>query len=317
MSKQLTLGDGFQKYAKTTRRSAFLSEMDRVIPWPEVYALVEPVYPVAGNGRPPRSLALMVRAYFLQQWFNLSDPALEDALYDSDSMRRFCGLDLGDEPAPDETTVCKFRHLLELHGLGEQLFEFVLSYLDGQGIKVGLGTIVDATVISAPQSLKNQDRQRDPQMRSGKKGNLWHFGMKAHIGVDSQTKLIHSVKVTPGNVHDSACLGELLHGRETRVWGDAAYMGKTDVIRAHAPKARDLTNRRWQHRTYSDEAERARNREKSKIRARVEHPFLVIKHLFGFAKTRYRGLAKNTHRLLVTCALTNLYLVRRRLLELG
>lgn len=317
MSKQLSLGDGFRKYAKATRRSVFLGEMDRVVPWSEIYALVEPVYPVAGNGRPPRKLSLMVRAYFLQQWFNLSDPAMEDALYDSDSMRRFCGLDLNDEPPPDETTLCKFRHLLEYHSLGERLLESVLSYLDAQGIKIGLGTIVDATVISAPQSLKNQDRQRDPQMRSGKKGNLWHFGMKAHIGVDSETKVIHSVKVTPGNVHDSACLGDLLHGRETRVWGDAAYMGQTDVIRAHAPKARDLTNRRWQHRTYSDEAERARNREKSKIRARVEHPFLVIKHLFGFAKTRYRGLAKNTHRLLVTCALTNVYLMRRRLLELS
>ena len=316
MSKQLSLGDGFQKYAKTTRRSVFLGEMERVVPWPEVYALVEPIYPVAGNGRPPRPLSLMVRAYFLQQWFNLSDPALEDALYDSDSMRRFCGLDLNDEPAPDETTLCKFRHLLERHALGERLLEFVLSYLDAQGIKIGLGTIVDATVISAAQSLKNQDRQRDPQMRSGKKGKLWHFGMKAHIGVDSQTKVIHSVQVTPANVHDSVCLADLLHGRETRVWGDAAYMGKTDVIRARAPKARDLTNRRWQHRTWVDEAERARNREKSRIRARVEHPFLVIKHLFGFAKTRYRGLAKNTHRLLVTCALANLYLVRRKLLAL-
>lgn len=314
MSKQLSLGDGFRKYAKATRRSVFLGEMERVIPWSEIYALVEPVYPVAGNGRPPRKLPLMVRAYFLQQWFNLSDPAMEDALYDSDSMRRFCGLDLNDEPPPDETTLCKFRHLLEYHSLGERLLEYVLSYLDSQGIKIGLGTIVDATVISAPQSLKNQDRQRDPQMRSGKKGNLWHFGMKAHIGVDSETKVIHSVKVTPGNVHDSACLGDLLHGEETRVWGDAAYMGKTDVIRERAPKAQDLTNRRWQHRTWVDEAERARNREKSKIRARVEHPFLVIKHLFGFAKTRYRGLAKNTHRLMVTCALTNLYMVRRRLL---
>ena len=317
MSKQLSLGEGFQKYAKTTRRSQFLSEMDRVVPWDKVCALVEPVYPVAGNGRPPRPLEMMVRVYFLQQWFNLSDPATEDALYDSDSMRRFAGLDLSEAPAPDETTLCKFRHLLERHGLGEAMFAFVLEYLDGLGLKIGLGTIVDATVITAPQSLKNKDQRRDPQMRSGKKGNLWYFGMKAHIGVDSDTKLIHSVVATPGNVHDSRCIGDLLHGNERQVWGDAAYMGQTEVIRAHAPQAQDLTNRRWRHRTHVDEGERARNREKSRIRARVEHPFLVIKQLFGFAKTRYRGLAKNTHRLLVTCALTNLYLVRRRLLQVN
>lgn len=316
MSKQLSLGEGFQKYAKTTRRSQFLSEMDVVVPWAKVCGLVEPFYPVAGNGRPPRPLELMVRVYFLQQWFNLSDPAAEDALYDSDAMRRFVGLDLSEAPAPDETTLCKFRHLLERHRLGEAMFECVLEHLDGQGLKIGLGTIVDATVISAPQSLKNKDQQRDPQMRSGKKGNLWYFGMKAHIGVDSETKLIHSVVVTPGNVHDSRCIGDLLHGNEQQVWGDAAYMGQTDVILAYAPQAQDLTNRRWQHRTYADEAERVRNREKSRIRARVEHPFLVIKQLFGFAKTRYRGLVKNTHRLLVTCALTNLYLVRRRLLQI-
>ena len=317
MSKQLSLGEGFEKYAKTTRREHFLREMERVVPWDKVCALVEPVYPVAGNGRPPRALAMMVRVYFLQQWFNLSDPATEDALYDSVSMRRFAGLDYSEAPAPDETTLCKFRHLLERHGLGEAMFTCVREHLEGLGLKIGVGTIVDATVISAPQSLKNKDQQRDPQMRSGKKGNLWYFGMKAHIGVDSETKLIHSVVATPGNVHDSRCIGDLLHGNERQVWGDAAYMGRADVIQAHAPFAQDLTNRRWRHRTHVDEAERARNREKSRIRARVEHPFLVIKQLFGFAKTRYRGLAKNTHRLLVTCALANLYMVRRQLLQLN
>ena len=317
MSKQLSLGEDFRKYAKSTRRGQFLSEMERVVPWAKLFALVEPIYPVAGNGRPPRSLELMVRVYLLQQWFNLSVPAAEDALYDSQSMCRFAGLDLSEEPAPDETTLCKFRHLLERHGLGEAILRCVLEHLEAHGLKVGLGTIVDATVISAPQSLKNKDKKRDPQMRSGKKGNLWHFGMKAHIGVDSETKLIHSVAVTPGNVHDSACVAELLHGAETQVWGDGAYEGQTEVIRTVAPDAQDLTHRRWRHRKWSDLVERACNREKSKIRARVEHPFLIIKRLFGFCKTRYRGLAKNTHRLFVTCALANLYMVRRQLLRLA
>jgi len=316
MSKQLTLGEGFEKYAKTTKRSQFLRDMDRIVPWTELCELIAPVYSVAGNGRPPRGLELMLRIYFLQQWFNLSDPAAEDALYDSVSMRRFVGLDLGECAAPDETTICRFRHLLEQNALGEAIFEYVLEHLDRQGIKVGKGTIVDASIISAPPSTKNKDKSRDPEMHQMKKGNQWFFGMKAHIGVDSRTKVIHAVAATAANVHDATCLPDLLHGDETKIWGDSAYQGQGDAIRKCAPNAQDMTNRRYRRQGEVDELERAKNKTKSSVRAKVEHPFLVIKRIFGFAKTRYKGLDKNAHRLFVTCALTNLYLVRRRLLRM-
>jgi IS5 family transposase len=315
MSKQLSLGAGFDKYAKTTRRAQFLSEMDRIVPWRELCDLIAPVYPVAGNGRPPRELELMLRIYFLQQWFNLSDPAAEDALYDSLAMRRFAGLDLGQSPAPDETTTCRFRHLLERNELGEAIFQYVLEYLDEHGIKVGNGTIVDATIIAAPPSTKNKDRKRDPDMSQTKKGNQWYFGMKAHIGVDSRTRVIHAVAATAANVHNATCLPDLLHGDETKVWGDSAYQGQGAVIERCAPNAQDMTNRRYRRKGVVDEVQRAKNRTKSSVRARVEHPFLIIKRIFGFAKTRYRGIDKNWNRLVVTCALTNLYLVRRRLLR--
>jgi IS5 family transposase len=317
MSKQMTLGRGFEKYSKTTRREKFLTEMDRIVPWCELCALIEPVYPKAGDGRPPKELEMMLRVYFLQQWFNLSDPGAEEALYDSSSMRRFAGIDLGEMPVPDESTVLRFRHLLEAHGLGEKLFQQVHAYLERQGIKIGTGTIIDATIISAPPSTKNKDKSRDPDMHQTKKGNQWYFGMKAHIGVDSQTKVIHAVAATPANVHDSVCLPDLLHGEETLVWGDSAYQGQGEVIRRHAPKAKDFTNRRYRYKDTVDEEERAKNRTKSSVRAKVEHPFLIIKRIFGFAKTRYKGLAKNAHRLFVTCALTNLYLMRRRLWRLS
>ena len=243
MKEQLTLGTGFEKYSKTTRREKFLTEMDRIVPWGELCALIAPVYPKAGDGRPPKELEMMLRVYFLQQWFNLSDPGVEEALYDSVSMRRFAGIDLGEMPVPDESTVLRLRHLLEAHGLGKKLFQQVHAYLERQGIKVGTGTIVDATIISAPPSTKNKDKSRDPDMHQTKKGNQWYFGMKAHIGVDSQTKVIHAVVATPANVHDSVCVPDLLDGEETRLWGDSAYQGQTEVIRKHAPKAKDLTNR--------------------------------------------------------------------------
>ena len=196
---------------------------------------IEPLYPKAeGKGRPPVGVERMLRIYFLQQWFNLSDPAVEEALYDSRAMRQFVGIDLGREPVPDETTICKFRHLLEAHQLGEQLFARIGAYLAEQGLQISRGTIVDATIISAPSSTKNRKKERDPEMHQTKKGNQWYFGMKAHIGVDSQTKLIHSVAATAANVHDSQVLPELLHGEETRVWGDAAYSGQREVIRTRA-----------------------------------------------------------------------------------
>jgi IS5 family transposase len=313
--KQMTLStSGFDQYAKTTRRAVFLSEMERVVPWAELCALVEPVYPKPGNGRPPVGVERMLRIYFLQHWFNLSDPAVEEALYDSVAMRAFVGIDLGREPAPDETTVCKFRHLLEHHGLGRQLFEQVGRYLQAQGLKVSSGTIVDATIISAPSSTKNQSGERDPEMRQTKKGNQWYFGMKAHVGVDSKLKLIHSVVATAANVHDSQALPQLLHGNETRVWGDSAYVGQTEVIRSVAPKASDFTQAKASRNQPLSEAERSRNRNKSKVRAKGEHPFLVIKRIFGFAKVCYRGIAKNANRLFVACALANLFMVRRTLL---
>jgi len=313
--KQMTLStSGFDKYTKTTRRAVFLAEMERVVPWAKLTALIKPVYPKPGNGRPPVGLERMLRIYFLQHWFNLSDPAVEEALYDSAAMRAFVGVDLGREPAPDETTVCKFRHLLEHHGLGRQLFEQVGRHLQAQGLKVSSGTIVDATIISAPSSTKNQSGERDPEMHQTKKGNQWYFGMKAHVGVDSKLKLIHSVVATPANVHDSQALPQLLHGNETRVWGDSAYVGQTEVIRNVAPKASDFTQAKASRNKPLSEAERSKNRNKSKVRAKGEHPFLVIKRLFGFAKVCYRGIAKNANRLFVACALANLFMVRRTLL---
>jgi transposase, IS5 family len=211
--RQATLASvGFERYGKTTRRAAFLAEMNQVVPWRELCALIEPVYPKPGNGRPPVGLERMLRIYFLQHWFNLSDPAVEEALYESLSMRGFAEIDLGREPVPDETTICKFRHLLERHDLGRKLFEEVHLHLEAHGLKVSTGTIVDATIISAPSSTKNAAKERDPEMHQTKKGNHWYFGMKAHVGVDSKTKLIHSVAATAANVHDATVLPDLLHG---------------------------------------------------------------------------------------------------------
>ena len=316
--KQTTLSaSGFDRYGKTTRRAAFLAEMERVVPWRELCALIEPFYPKPGNGRRPIGLERMLRIYFLQQWFNLSDPGVEEALYDSLAMRSFVGIDLGREPAPDETTVCKFRHLLEQHEMGRQLFEQVHVHLEAQGLKVSKGTIVDATIINAPSSTKNATGSRDPDMHQTKKGNQWYFGMKAHIGVDSKTKVIHAVVATAANVADATILPDLLHGEETRLWGDQSYKGQKDVIREHAPKAQDFTNRRYRFKDCIDEVQRAKNRTKSKVRAKVEHVFGVIKRVFGFEKVRYRGLDKNANRLFATCALANLFMVRAYLLRQG
>lgn len=315
--KQTTFAQGsFERYAKTTKRAVFLSEMNHVVPWTMLCDLIAPHYPKAGNGRPPVGVERMLRIYFLQQWFNLSDPAVEEALYESVSMRSFVGIDLGSEPVPDETTVCKFRHLLERHALGKRIFEEVGRHLQERGMKVSGGTIVDATIIAAPSSTKNKDGERDPEMRQTKKGNQWHFGMKGHIGVDSRTKLIHSVVATGANVHDSQVLPTLLHGQETRYWGDSAYIGQRQAARSKAPKAKDFTNRRATRSHALTDAERLTNRRKSSIRAKVEHAFCIIKRVFGFAKVRYRGLQKNAHRLFVTCALANLFMVRRRLMRM-
>ena len=315
--KQLTLSaGGFDRYNKTTRRAAFLAEMDRVVPWAALCALIEPVYPKAGNGRPPIGLERMLRIYFLQNWFNLSDPAVEESLYDSLSMRNFVGIDLGREGAPDETTVCKFRHLLEAHDLGQRLFEEVGRHLQAKGLKVSTGTIVDATIINAPSSTKNQEGKRDPEMCQTKKGNQWYFGMKAHIGVDSKTKLIHSIVATAANVHDKHPIPQLLHGNENRVYGDSAYASQKELIGQAAPRAKDFTNQKASRHKPLTEREREKNRTKSQVRAKVEHAFLVIKRIFGFAKVSYRGLKKNGNRLFVIAALTNLFIARRYLFRL-
>jgi transposase, IS5 family len=314
--RQLTLANAnFDKHSKQTRRAKFLAEMDRVVPWRELCALIEPFYPKAGNGRPPVGLERMLRLHLLQHWFNLSDPAAEEALYDSLSMRRFVGIDLGREPIPDETTILNFRHLLERHNLGKPLFDRMNEHLAARGLKVAGGTIVDATIIAAPSSTKNEAQARDPEMHQTRKGQQWYFGMKLHIGVDSKTKLIHSMQTTAANVHDAKLLGGLLHGNERRVYGDQAYCGQKAAIRTHAPNAKDFTNRRCRHRGVVDEVERGKNRTKSGVRAKVEHPIGVIKRVFGFATVRYRGLAKNTQRLWVSCGLANLFIVRHRLLR--
>src|SRR5579859_5298173 len=302
--RTLAMTTGFERYGKKTKRAQFLEEMEQVVPWQKLCALIEPYYPKAGKGRHPVGVERMLRVYFLQQWFNLSDPGVEEALYDSVVMRQFAGIDLGREPVPDETTVCKFRHLLEEHGLGGEMLEAVNLHLQEKGVRITSGTIVDATIIHAPSSTKNREQKRDPQMHQTRKGNQWYFGMKAHVGVDSRTKIIHSAVATAASVAD---MHALLHGEETRVWGDQDYKGQTSVIQQCAPRARDCTHRQYRFKDRVDETERARNRTKSKVRSRVEHVFQIMKLKFGFVKVRYRGIRKNANRLFATCALVNLY----------
>jgi IS5 family transposase len=223
----------------------------------------------------------------------LSDPGVEEALYDSAALRGFVDIDLGREPVPDETTVCKFRHLLEEHELGARIFERVQEHLQERGFRIGTGTIVDATIVHAPSSTKNARQERDPEMHQTRKGKQWYFGMKAHVGVDSQSKLIHAVVATPANVSDSRVLPDLLHGDETRVWGDQAYRGQGSVLEECAPLAQDFTCQRYRYKDRIDEVEKAKNRTKAKVRSKVEHVFAVMKLKFGFVKVRYRGIAKN------------------------
>lgn len=317
--RQQTLASqaGFERYARKTRREQFLEEMERVVPWAELEQLVRPHYPKAGNGRPPVGLAIMLRVYFLQQWFNLSDPGAEDALYESAVLRRFAGIDLGRAPAPDETTILNFRHLLEAHDLGAAMLEAVNRHLEAKGLRISTGTIVDATIIHAPSSTKNASGERDPQMHQTKKGNQWYFGMKAHIGVDAKSGIVHSVCSTAANVAECHVLADLLHGEERKVWGDGGYQGQGEAIRAAAPHAQDMTCKRTRYKNRVDQLQRAKNRSKSRVRAKVEHPFRVLKRIFGFEKTRYRGLAKNHNRLCACFALGNLYLHRKRLATAG
>jgi IS5 family transposase len=299
---------------KQTKREKFLSEMGRVVPWEKVLGLIEPHYPKAGNGRRAIGLERMVRIYFVQQWYGLSDPGMEEALYDIESVRRFAGIELGEQDIPDETTILNFRHLLEKHHLTEKLLGEVNEYLSEKKLLLREGTIVDATLIAAPSSTKNQDKKRDREMSSTKKGNNYHFGMKVHTGVDSQSGLVHTVKVTTASVHDKQEMAGLLHGKEKAVFGDKGYFSdqdkrsarKTGLYWGVLDKAK--SKKRLSHK------QKHRNRKLSSIRAKVEHPFRVVKRQFGYVKVRYRGLTKNAAQVFTLFALANLYRVRRALL---
>ena len=320
--KQLSFSDAeYGMKRKRTRREVFLSEMERAVPWLELETLIEAHYPKAGNGRPPYSLSAMLRIHCLQQWYGLSDPAMEEALYEIASMRRFAGLSLSRGALPDETTILNFRHLLERHGLARAIFDTVKVHLQKAGLLLRQGTIVDATIISAPSSTKNSTGERDPEMHQTRKGNQWYFGMKAHVGVDAESSLVHSVIGTAANVADVTKAHELLHGREKMAFGDAGYIG---VEKRPERKRRIewyVAMKPGQRRALRD-TPAGRLREKiehlkAQVRARGEHAFRVVKRQFGYLKVRYRGLTKNTAQLHTLFALANIWMVRHRLLATG
>ena len=315
MGEQRTFGSlAWSQKGKVTRRERFLAEMDAVIPWAALLALIEPYYPQAGRGRQPLGLEKMLRIYFLQQWFNLSDPQAEDAIYDSESMRRFARVELGDDVVPDETTILRFRHLLEEQRLTAAIFDAVKELLVAKQLLLKSGTIVDATIIAAPSSTKNAAQARDPEMKQTRKGHAWHFGMKLHIGTDVKGR-VHSVTATHAAVADITQLPHLVHGAEAVLYGDQAYWKEADRQAFAARGVRYRVNRRAPspHRPLTAYW-RAINRARSRTRACGEHPFHVVKRLWGFAKVRYRGLAKNLARAFTLFALANLYQVRRHLL---
>jgi len=314
MGQQRTLASlAWHSKGKVTRRERFLAEMDAVIPWKRLLALIEPHYPKAGNGRQPIGVERMLRIYFLQQWFNLSDPQAEDAIYDSESMRRFAGVELGEDTIPDETTILRFRHLLERHQLTEAIFQAIRALLAEKGILLKSGTIVDATIVAAPSSTKNATETRDPEMRQTRKGNQWYFGMKFHVGADRQG-LVHTVRATDAATADITQLPELLHGEERDLFGDAAYWKEEDRLNWTCSGGRYRVNRRGTTKHPLTDREKAINRRRSQTRALGEHGFHVVKRLWGFTKVRYRGLAKNLARGFTMFGLANLYRVRRRLL---
>jgi IS5 family transposase len=317
---QLSFGDAEDLGGrKRTRREVFLAEMDQVVPWKALLALIEPHYPKMGRpGRQPYALATMLRIHFLQQWYALSDPAMEEALVDTPVMRRFAQLG-GLDDIPDETTILNFRRLLETNGLAEKMFKQVNAHLQRKGLSLRSGTIVDATIINAPSSTKNADGERDPEMHQAKKGNQWFFGMKAHIGVDDASGLVHHVECTAANVSDVTQVHKLLHGKEDVVFGDSGYTGaaKRDelkavdavfLIAAKPSTIKAMTNQRKQKQA------RRLERLKASVRAQVEHPFRVIKRQFGYARVRYRGIAKNAAQVLTLFTLSNLWMSRRRLM---
>lgn len=314
--KQATLNLSLS--AKKTRKQVFLQQMDQVVPWTALVELIAPYYPEGKTGRPPFSLMTMLRIHFMQQWFTLTDPAMEEAFFDTPLYREFAQLEAFAR-LPDESTILRFRHRLEKHKLAEQILQTVNELLTERGLLLKAGTAVDATLIAAPTSTKNKDKKRDPEMHSSKKGNQWYFGMKAHIGVDAQSGLVHTVRGTAGHVSDIAQAHTVLHGQERVAFGDAGYQGvekrpdaKADVTWhvAMRPGKRKALNKDTQADALIDKAEKL----KASIRAKVEHPFRVIKRQFGFVKVRYRGLKKNTSQLNTLFALSNLWMVRGKLM---
>ena len=303
---------------KKTRREVFLEEMEAVVPWKVLLQIIEPYYPVAGRGRRPYALESMLRVHLMQNWFALSDPAMEEALYEIASLRSFARLSLN-EPIPDETTILNFRHLLEANDLAEDMFRAINALLGKKGLLLKRGSIVDATIIAAPSSTKNAEGERDPEMHQTKKGNQWFFGMKAHVGVDAESGLVHTVTTTAANEADVEQVADLLHGKEQQVWADSGYRGAQQRV-ARADLQWHIAARP------SDMARlpegRARNRarqqehRKASVRARVEHPFRVIKRQFGLTKVRFKGLAKNTAHVITLFALSNLWMARRKLMAL-
>ena len=311
----------FAAKKKTTRREKFLAEMERVVPWARLVAVITPHYPSGRRGRPPIGIERMLRVYFLQQWYGLADEALEDAIYDSQAMRLFAGIDLSVEGVPDATTLLKFRHLLEAHQLTAQIFAEVGALLRERQLLMKEGTIVDATIIAAPPSTKNAKKERDPEMHQTKKGHQWHFGLKAHIGADAASGLVHTVTVTAANVADIAQTHALLHGEETAVLADAGYLGvekRAEISAAHPQVEFHLAAKRSQIKALAEGAVKTLTVEleklKAQVRARVEHPFHIIKNLFRHRKARYRGLAKNLAQLHTLFALANLLMAKRTLL---
>jgi len=328
--KQMSLNStatGFERKTKRTRKREFLDEMNLVVPWSELVALIAPHAPTrkSRGGRPPFAVETMLRIHFLQQWFNLSDPAMEEALYDTPMFRDFAGLDMGEDHLPDESTILRFRHLLEAHLLSVQILATVNATLTAKGLLLKQGTVVDATLIAAPSSTKNQDGERDPEMHQTKKGNQWYFGMKAHAGVDADSGLVHSVATTAANAHDITQAHALLHGQETDVFADSGYRGveNREEIQAQHPDVnwhiammpgkRKALDKDTPMGVILEKLEQT----KASIRAKVEHPFRVIKRQFGFVKVKYRGLAKNTANLVTLFALSNLWMARKRLLNTG
>ena len=316
--KQISMSmTGYFDKGKRTKREQFLAEMNQAVPWARLCALIEPHYPKASpaGGRPPLPLERLLRIYCLQQWYNLSDPGAEEALYDSITMRQFAGVRTDADIIPDETSILNFRRLLESHQLSERLLAEINAHLCERGLLVGKGTIVDATIIDAPSSTKNAKKKRDPQMHQTRKGQQWYFGMKVHIGVDTDSGLVHTLTGTGANVADVNALGELLHGGEQSLHGDSAYHSKE--LKAHAAASGiefNVNERGTKHRPLT-KAQRARNRRLSRVRATVEHPFLVVKHLWGHAKVRYRGIRKNLAQMYMLFALANVYRVRRQLMN--